>query len=67
MLKLGRTFDILSIRERQIATLLLDGITTTDIAKKLEIKSNTVSTMKKRIYIKLGVVSAVGLYKLFTE
>ena len=54
----------LSPRELEVAVHIANGISTNDIAKKLGIKSNTVSTTKNRIFIKLGVDSEVGLYKV---
>lgn len=53
----------LSAREQEVADLIIDGISTNDISKKLNIKPNTVSTLKKKIFIKLGVDSEVGLFK----
>ena len=55
----------LSPREKEVAVYIANGISTNDIAKKLGIKSNTVSTFKKNIFIKLGIASNVELYKIF--
>ncbi len=54
----------LSPREKEVALHIANGVTTTTIAKTLGIKCNTVSTLKKKIYNKLGVNSSVGLYKM---
>jgi DNA-binding CsgD family transcriptional regulator len=54
----------LSTREKEVAFHLIEGTPTNSIAQKLAIKPNTVSTIKKSIFTKLGVVSEVGLYKL---
>ena len=54
----------LSPREQEVADLIIDGISTNDISKKLNIKPNTVSTLKKKIFVKLGVDSEVGLFKM---
>jgi DNA-binding CsgD family transcriptional regulator len=54
----------LSPREKEDAFHLIEGTPTNSIAQKLAIKPNTVSTIKKSIFTKLGVVSEVGLYKL---
>ena len=54
----------LSPREKEVAIHIMEGMSTNLIAKKLGIKSNTVSTTKNRIFIKLGVDSEVGLYKI---
>ena len=40
----------LSPREKEVAFYITNGVSTNDIAKKLGIKSNTVSTFKK-IYL----------------
>ncbi len=59
-----KKINSLSPREKEIAIHIAEGISTSNIAKTLGIKSNTVSTIKSRIYIKLGVDSVVGLYKV---
>ena len=59
-----KKFSVLSDRESEIAMLILDGKKTNDIANKLNVKSNTVSTLKKRIFEKVGVESSIQLYKL---
>ena len=55
--------NILSPREKEVALHIANGVSTTIIAKTLGVKCNTVSTLKKKIYIKLGVDSSVALYK----
>ena len=57
--------SILSPREKEVALLIAEGVKNNDIAKKLSIKSNTVSTIKKNIFVKLNIESVVGLYKIF--
>lgn len=59
-----KKFSALSDRESEIAMLILDGKKTNDIAIKLNIKSNTVSTLKKRIFDKVGVESSIQLFRL---
>ena len=54
----------LSTREKEVAFHIIEGTSTNSIAQKLAIKPNTVSTIKKNIFIKLGVDSEVGLYKI---
>ncbi len=54
----------LSPREKEVAIHIMEGMSTNLIAKKLGLKSNTVSTTKNRIFIKLGVDSEIGLYKI---
>ena len=65
-MKLTPTKNInkLSPREKEVAMHIADGVTTNIIAEKLGIKSNTVSTIKSRLFIKLGVDSVIGLYKM---
>ena len=55
----------LSPREKEVALYIAKGISTNDIAKKLGIKSNTVSTFRKKIFVKLSISSNVELFKLF--
>ena len=55
----------LSKREQQILQLLLQGKTTQNIATELGIKSNTVSTLKNRIFEKLQVNNLVDLMQLY--
>ena len=56
--------DKLSPREREVALYIADGLTTKDIAQIIGVKSNTVSTLKKKIFLKLDVDTIVGLYKM---
>jgi two-component system, NarL family, invasion response regulator UvrY len=57
-------FNILSSREGEVANYLMEGKGTNFIAKELGIKANTVSTIKKKVFTKLGISSSVELYKL---
>jgi two-component system invasion response regulator UvrY len=57
----------LSPREKEVAIYIANGISTNDIAKKLGIKSNTVSTFKKKIFVKLNINSNVEIFKLFLD
>ena len=59
--------DKLTKREIEISSLILEGETTTAIAKKLGIKVNTVSTIKRMIFLKLGIHSEIALYKAMKE
>lgn len=59
-----KNINSLSPREKEIAIHIANGSSTSLIAKTLGIKSNTVSTIKNRIYIKLGVESVVDLYRI---
>lgn len=51
----------LSERELQIAKLFAEGYGNLEIANDLDIKQNTVSTVKKRIYNKLNVNTMIEL------
>lgn len=57
----------LSEREREIAELYAEGLGNHEIANKLDIKQNTVSTMKKRIFEKLHIENLVELIQLMKE
>jgi len=57
----------LTKREFEVALLIIEGETTGAISQKLEIKSNTVSTLKKMIFLKLGINSEIALFKAFRE
>jgi len=52
----------LSKCEIEIPLLIIEGDTTNAIAKKLGFKSNTVSTIKRMIFLKLGIHSEIALY-----
>ena len=56
--------SILTHREKEILTLLLDGMWIKEIAENLQIKYSTVGTMKARIFEKLKVNSVLELYKI---
>lgn len=45
----------MSPREREVALALRDGLTREEIARKLGVSGNTVGTLMRRIYAKLGV------------
>lgn len=55
------TMRRLSPREREIALLLVNGMSRPEIARKLGVSGNTVGTIAKRIYAKLGVRRRVEL------
>jgi DNA-binding NarL/FixJ family response regulator len=63
----NENINILSPREKEVALLIAEGVKNNDIAKKLSIKSNTVSTIKKNIFVKLNIESVVGLYKIINS
>ncbi len=53
----------LTAREIEIVRLIMDELSSTEIAGRLFISFNTVETHRKRIYQKLGVTSSLGLMK----
>jgi len=57
----------LSPREKQVAIYIAEGLCTKDMAIRMNIKPNTVSTFKKKLFVKLQVDSIVGLYKKLKE
>ncbi len=54
----------LATRELEVYQLLAKGMKTSEIAKALSLKANTISTIKKVIFKKLGIISIFELYKL---
>jgi len=54
----------LTDREREIAQMYAEGLGNLEIANKLDIKQNTVSTLKKRIFDKLKIENIVELVEL---
>ncbi len=57
----------LSNREVQVCNLLLTGNSTTKIAKELNIKCNTVSTIKKSIFYKTKATNLIELYEIYKQ
>jgi DNA-binding NarL/FixJ family response regulator len=56
--------ETLAARERQVFDFIVKGLRTKEISDKLNIKANTVSTIKKVIYRKLNVNSNIELFKI---
>jgi DNA-binding CsgD family transcriptional regulator len=54
----------LTAREREVATLVVDGLADREIGEQLHLSRHTVSQYVKRIYRKLGVDSRVALTRL---
>lgn len=52
---LGGGTKVLSTREREVARMLADGRSCPEIAQTLDLSVNTVRTITKRLYAKLGV------------
>lgn len=61
---LANPLSSLSERELQIAEFFTKGFGNLEIANQLSLKQNTVSTFKKRIFIKLNIESLVELVDL---
>lgn len=57
----------LTEREMQIAKLYAKGLGNLEIANQLDIKQNTVSTQKKRIFEKLKIENIVELIELMNQ
>jgi DNA-binding NarL/FixJ family response regulator len=57
----------LAYREREVFELIVKGLRTKEISTLLDIKPNTVSTIKKVIYRKLKVTTNIELYKIAQE
>lgn len=57
--------ELLSIRELEIARLLVAGLSNNEIASKLYIHKSTVSTYKTRIFEKLGITNIPALLNIF--
>ncbi len=57
----------LSPREKEVAKYIANGVSTNEIAKILGVKSNTVSTFRKKIFIKLNIATNVEIYKIFLK
>ena len=55
----------LSKRENEVCTLLLTGNCTNKIAELLNIKCNTVSTIKKSIFNKTKTKNLIELYEIY--
>jgi len=61
------SIEKLTKREIEISLLISEGYTTNAIAQKLGIKSNTVSTIKRNVFFKLGIHSEIASYKALKE
>lgn len=63
----GHIFDVLSLREREVANLYVDSYTAQEIADMLVISYNTVLSHLKIIYSKLGVNKKKELIQLVNQ
>lgn len=55
----------LSSRELEVAKMLVNGFSNTEIKEKLQLTTSTVSTFKKRLFLKTNVNNVIELSKLF--
>lgn len=55
----------LSTRELEVARMLVNGLSNTEIKEKLQLTTSTVSTFKKRLFLKTNVNNIIELSKLF--
>lgn len=55
----------LSTRELEVAKMLVNGFSNTEIKDKLHLTTSTVSTFKKRLFLKTNVTNVIELSKLF--
>lgn len=54
----------LSKRETEVLELMLKGAQVKDICRELNLKSNTISTFKKKIFTKTGTSNIIELFQL---
>ena len=59
----SNSYEGLSERERQVLTLIAEGLTTTQIADKLYLSPHTVQTHRDHVMTKLNLHSSVALTK----
>ena len=60
-------FDELSLRELEVALLLVQGLRQEDIAKRLSLSAKTVNTHKSRLFDKLGIGDSIALARLVCQ
>jgi DNA-binding NarL/FixJ family response regulator len=59
----GRCCDRLSQREWEVARLLAEGCTNVNVAARCGVSPNTVRTLMRRLYRKLGVYNRAELVR----
>lgn len=65
--KMANPISKLTERELQIAKLYTEGFGNLEIANQLDVKQNTISTIKKRIFEKLEIDNIVELIQLMND
>jgi DNA-binding NarL/FixJ family response regulator len=63
----GRGLATLTTREREVAELVAQGLTSPAIAERLSLSHRTVETHLSRVYRKTGVSSRAALATLLTR
>jgi len=63
----GRAFDILTEREREVLTLIAQGLSNQEIAEKLVISVKTVNRHRENIMTKLDLHNRVELVRYAIE
>ena len=59
------TFETLTVREKEVATLVAEGLSNREIASRLGISKHTVEVHLKNIFRKLGWTNRSALGVLF--
>jgi len=59
--------EILSARERKVLRFVVEGMTSSDIARRLSLSPKTVDTYRSRIMVKLGVTNRSALIRYALE
>lgn len=58
-------FDNLTVKEKEIAYLLIEGNGNLEISNLIDLKMSTISTYKKKIFKKLNVNNIIELFTLY--
>jgi DNA-binding NarL/FixJ family response regulator len=66
-IQLNSPFEKLSRREKEVLDLMLQGALVKHISESLGLKSNTISTVKKNIMLKIGANNNIDLFKMAQE
>ncbi|WP_138475029.1 LuxR C-terminal-related transcriptional regulator [Dyadobacter bucti] len=65
--KTSRKYDLLTPRQKEVAKLLVQGMTTSLIAEKTGLHISTISTFKTAIFAKLGIDNILKLKEILDE
>ncbi|XLD64051.1 helix-turn-helix transcriptional regulator [Lacibacter sp. MH-610] len=61
---MGNPFERLTAREMEIANLLINGKSVSEIGEQLHLSVSTVGTHKARLFDKLGIENLAQLFEL---